>query len=675
MTHLTHSFDVFDTCLVRTVARPADLFYLPAQKVPGEIARRPRTPEEIIDLARLRLEAEAAARRAIARPDITLADIYAHFSHLDYWGIPAHIMMQAEIDLEIALVRPVAVIRQKIEALRGQGCRIIFISDMYLPRDIIRRMLLDHGFAHPDDPVYVSGEIGLTKHNGQLFPYVLAQENLGPGQLHHWGDNPHSDVLVPARQGLKTTFFRQSQLTRPEQALLTQPAENPWLSSQLAGVSRAVRLGFNEPAQMALVDLAAGVAGPLLTAYVAWVLHDAHRRGLKRLYFVARDGQILLKIAQTLAQTMPAPECRYLYGSRQAWFLPAVIRPNRHNLPWLMLHSTAPRHVLRKLNLAPEDIAGPLAAGGLPPALWDGQLDDAAVEKLWQVIEQPAIAALVEQNAAAARQLTLAYFRQEGLLDPQLWALVDIGWTLKTQQALGVILEKNIEGYYFALLHERLPMALSGPYHAFLLEPFQKNSGHKTIEAIFRNIQLIEQVFTMADHGSTLGYQTEQGRIVPILNNTPVDPRRAEFINILHPVVTAYTAELAQTGLLPDQLPAIKNAILPVAAAFLSTPSQAEAQAVAGRLIGDDQNESRRHRLARPLTLRDIFYYAARLLRLTQSRDFRAGYSWFEGSVVLSGWWIKLLLAPRRLFTILKDTHPRRWWHYRRAAKTAGEIL
>ena len=36
------------------------------------------------------------------------------------------------------------------------------------------------------------------------------------------------------------------------------------------------------------------MAGPLFTGFVRWVLDDAERRGLKRLYFLARDGQLPL---------------------------------------------------------------------------------------------------------------------------------------------------------------------------------------------------------------------------------------------------------------------------------------------------------------------------------------------------------------------------------------------
>jgi len=55
------------------------------------------------------------------------------------------------------------------------------------------------------------------------------------------------------------------------------------------------------PHEAALRDVAAGVAAPLLAGYVAWLLLDAERRGIRRVYFLARDGQVLLDLARRLA--------------------------------------------------------------------------------------------------------------------------------------------------------------------------------------------------------------------------------------------------------------------------------------------------------------------------------------------------------------------------------------
>src|SRR5699024_7318970 len=56
---------------------------------------------------------------------------------------------------------------------------------------------------------------------------------------------------------------------------------------------------------------------PFLVCYVRWVLDQALQRGIKRLYFVARDGEVMYKIARQLKRPGDDIEMRYLYGSRR----------------------------------------------------------------------------------------------------------------------------------------------------------------------------------------------------------------------------------------------------------------------------------------------------------------------------------------------------------------------
>lgn len=636
-----HSFDVFDTCLVRTFARPEDLFI--------ELARRllPSTAtfEEITDFARQREQAESAARRAASREDITLAEIYQHFAPtLVALGISPQIAQATEVTLEISCVRRVGAIQQRIAQLRRQGQRIIFISDMYLPPSIIRLMLVNHGLARPTDPVYVSGDIGLTKTSGRLFDFVLAQEGILPAQLHHYGDNPQADVISARRRGICVTYVDQTRLNRFERGALQTDSQNSLQLSRLAGISRAVRLqSHSDDLLPVVIDLTANVIAPLLTTYVAWVLQQSRQDKVKRLYFVARDGQVLFTIARVLAHYLPSPEFRYLYGSRQAWFLPGVFEVTPAQLDWLPLHSTTPRHMLKKLNIQPEEIASVLTEHQL--SRWDDRLTRAELLQFWQVLQHPSVTGLVLQRAACARRLTLAYFEQAGLCEPQKWALVDIGWTLKSQRAVRRLLATknpaaNVFAYYLGVTHARVPLAESGPYRAFITQTNGNSPVNLPGQQLFRNINMVEQFFTMADHGSTTGYrQTDQG-IEPLLTTEPFDVQRPKFAAAMQRVICAYADEFARAGLLNGIVTAQQTALIGFDE-FVTNPTRDEASAIAWVPVGEDQNETRRHQLARPLTLADILYYVGRVARLVPPRDFSAGHSWWAGSIALSSWWIK----------------------------------
>ncbi len=61
--------------------------------------------------------------------------------------------------------------------------------------------------------------------------------------------------------------------------------------------------------------------------FAAWLLQRAQENGVKRLYFMSRDCQLVGKVAGTARPAVHGGiECRYLYVSRQALFLPSAKR-------------------------------------------------------------------------------------------------------------------------------------------------------------------------------------------------------------------------------------------------------------------------------------------------------------------------------------------------------------
>ena len=66
------------------------------------------------------------------------------------------------------------------------------------------------------------------------------------------------------------------------------------------------------------------IVGPVMYSYVEWVLDEALRRGLSRLYFLARDGYLLKEIAKRIIEKRSLPiDARYFYCSRQSLRMPS----------------------------------------------------------------------------------------------------------------------------------------------------------------------------------------------------------------------------------------------------------------------------------------------------------------------------------------------------------------
>ena len=654
-----YSFDVFDTCLVRTFANPADLFYHLVERtlcishgscaLDGKYGR-----EEVSELARARVLAEKRAHEFRTQEDITLADIYAQFAELPQWGISADEMYREEIKIELETARPVVEILRRIESLQAAGKRVVYITDMYLPAEVIQQMLERCGYKVPEGSLYVSNQLGLTKRSGNLFRHILQQEGIAASQLLHCGDGIESDFLGARKAGVVGEVINYTHLNRFEKAVSTVPSEKPWIPGRIAGIMRSTRLGFTGPANLApAAEIASSVIAPLLSGFVSWVIRDAQKRGLNRLYFVARDGQILHKIAKAF-NIEGGPDIHYLYGSRQAWYLPSAFSANREELEFVLLpgQSSAPRHNLKRMNLTPEELSDSLAEYGFLPNSWDVQLPDSQIEKFWQFVEDPKVSAIVMQKAREARELATAYFEQEGLLKDDKWAIVDVGWTLRTQGSFRKILaaagQSHTLGYYLGITKARFSALSYGQGRGYLLEEAEAEIGSQLM-ALFQNKGLIDQVFTMADHGSTRGYMLRNGRIVPELAELPPNPKREAFLEAIQGRITAFAAEYGRSFLFQYESELRESARL-VAGMLIGKPTRAEARTLAWAPISDDPNELRAAPLARALSPVDFFKIGRDIIkRVRQGRqnksrtvpsifykDLSWGFSWFEGSAALS---------------------------------------
>jgi HAD superfamily hydrolase (TIGR01549 family) len=667
--NITYSFDIFDTCLIRNLAQPTDLFHKLALNIYGK-NKNIENFEIIREIANYRINAEQFGRRYYPeREDISIDKFYKYFDKLYQWGIDFQEILDMEIELEFQSIKPILSTKHKINQLKKNNCKVIFISDMYLPQKLIHKMLLDHEIASLEDPIYVSGEVGLTKATGRLFKYVLEKEKLQPHQICHYGDNIYTDVLAPRKLGIKATHFKESQLNRYEKQIITLSHTPVEVRSQIAGVSRAVRLMRADETTISkeLAGLASNIIAPLLTSYVAWVIQDANKSGIEKLYFVSRDGQILLKIAQQLAKYMPVPECHYLYGSRQAWFLPSIFDVSRDSLDWLVIpgQSNAPRDLLKKLEIEPVEIKSVLEQYQFDKKSIDKQLSLDEIERFWQVIKNPTVSSLILQKAQAARNITLKYFSQEGLCSESTWAIVDVGWTLKCQRSLKQILgcisnDFKIKGYYLGVFRNCLTTTEVGNYRAFLLQDTYPHSYPSSTEYIFRNQRLIEQVFTAADHPTVVGYE-ENGRILPLFKTQNFNSTKQSLIASLHQTILQYVDEIARTGLLNNQLEEFKICSINNAIEFFSKPKNQDVQPILCFQTGDDQNESRLRPVARQINIRDFIYFIKRFTHRTSFRDYSAGFDWLEGSVVISNPFIRMLFFG---FTTLQEfvsTHKPVW--------------
>jgi predicted HAD superfamily hydrolase len=638
MTTLVHSFDVFDTVLTRPYSRPTDLFRRVALQIAGNV------PGFDCDaFAAQRIYAEKLARRNAAdRDDIQLTDIYRNFA------APLPISLEEacalECRCELDCVTPISETVDAIAGLQAAGKRVIFASDMYLPAWQLQRMLAKVGVAASLESIYVSGEIGLSKHSGRLFDYILNTEKVAPSQLSHVGDNWRADVVNARKRGIDAKLFWSGQSNRYERPA----AASDHALASLAGLNRSCRLAAKASADR-LPRLAHGVIAPFLTGFVAHVLREARHSGIRTLYFVARDGQMPLKIATELQRGWPDPiSCRYLYGSRQAWFLPSAVDMTDESIEWAFAPgmSVSPRDILRRLEVSYDETAGkwPERFGKLL-ASPDEQLSAQRLPDFLGALRTPAMSELVMRKAAARREVLLAYLSQEGLLDCSDFALVDIGWSLRSQAALQRVLrsagyETNLRGFYLGVSGKHVSITATGPVKAYVTPPESDVESPLHANWFFKlaNILLLEHVFTPADPPTLASYELREGVVAPVFKQDTDGDVLKDYATRLQAEAVAYASAVSHHPDVDPTSSLFQETTLANLRLLSDTPELEDVEPIAWIPAYKDQSHAKEHRsvLASPIGVRDLLSMVLYQLVPKRRAFFSSKFAWNKGAVALS---------------------------------------
>lgn len=305
------SFDIFDTCLIRKCGTPENFFdvlSLYAFKEPVEENIR----QEFVVA---RYNAEVSVQKETNR--YSLSDIWEHF----IWNNPAlrtkEQLKELELSLEEALICPVFEMVAVVEKSRRKGHRIVFISDMYLSSSFLTSLLIKHGFYKAGDAIYISCECGASKSNGSLYKYVQEKEKVPFTRWKHYGDNIHSDYNVARSFGIESTLVNVEHSPYQNDWYTNDVSLNYHYASILAGIGRALR---NTRPRNPHTDLVIDVIAPYYCSLVWRMMEDAHRLGIQRLYFCARDTYMMYHIAEKYVKYFEGMSIHFLYISKQSLY-------------------------------------------------------------------------------------------------------------------------------------------------------------------------------------------------------------------------------------------------------------------------------------------------------------------------------------------------------------------
>jgi FMN phosphatase YigB (HAD superfamily) len=536
----TISFDLFDTLLVRRVHFPDLLKTATARHVAALAGGRGR-PVRWQQVQRVRDRCEAQQRRQTAArfadhearyPDFmgrALAELFG--------GQADPALLQRVTDYEIGIENAMLVPRRSlVDWLRrqhGAGKRILVLSDVYLPSDLLRRLIAHAGFLACVHRVHSSADDFLAKASGQAFRMLRDTLGLETDRWLHIGDNPISDGLRPAALGIRALVLKDVSERRRKLVARSYTAaagRRPFWKGRLLQQFMLPLEGENTPCDPLYLD-GYHFLGPLVGCFIVALMEKVAALGIRRLYFLSREGWIFQRcwerIAPWLRPAEQLPRVSYLYVSRRALAGPTcthqglspenadigLLSPSNRDLGDLFrlfgLEAEALRPHLARHGLAIDEALSPLYA----------PRPEAVREKFQTLLADADFQQAVKLQSRPAGEALQRYLEGEGFFEAPRVALVDVGW-------LGTIPRFLFEAVKHRPDRPRLHAFLMGASRGI---PYPDHPDHSVEGLIYDqdrfdfagslmtyNLDLFEEAFR-APHPGLIGYRPADPGESPLL--------------------------------------------------------------------------------------------------------------------------------------------------------------
>lgn len=341
------SFDIFDTLITRPFYEPLDMFRIMDKDY------RELTHNDVgINFSKIRVISENICRENKRKTDpecqeVTLDEIYDTI-HTQY-EISKDVLeklKKKECEYEIRFCKRRDTIHELYELALDMGKKVIFTSDMYLPEDVIVKILKENGYTEYTK-LYLSSTVKKIKWTGDLYRHVFKDMGLEPGEMIHMGDNFESDYKRAKELGMNSIHIPKT-IDVMTKTNYTNNLAQPLIKSLPFWRDNAESIRF-----MGIRCMMAVVANklfdnpfktfdhrtdfnsdPYLIGYYAlgmyvygvtkWIL-DETNDNYDKVSFMARDGYLILESYKIMKELYSNPAAEeYLYVSRKA-LIPVMI--------------------------------------------------------------------------------------------------------------------------------------------------------------------------------------------------------------------------------------------------------------------------------------------------------------------------------------------------------------
>lgn len=425
-----------------------------------------------------------------------------------------HVMRNFEIDQEISVS---SINREIYGILKDFRDKAILLSDFYMGKAHLSRILTAIGVDIDGLQIYVSCDLGLSKRTGRIYPAIASRLSIPPEHILHIGDNESSDVTEAQGNGFRAIYYRPREANERRIDQL-----NIWVG-KLSGYSHGTRRLIRSADGRGLtgrptrsMEALGAACSPIFSGYSQFIYDLAADRNLKKIFFFTREGIFFKTVFDAWQSGLPEHsrvETVLLPVSRVATFLPSLRDLSASDLMrmWNQYSSQSMDNTLQSIQCDPGEFCSQLQAYGLK-----GEEDirfpwlDSRVVNFFANLE---VNDMLNRKRLHSHSLLERMLSQHGFDNSGENLVVDVGWRGTIQDNLcHAFPDAKITGVYLGLNQFINTQPSNAEKYAFIVDA---NANNMEFDDILKYVRPIEMLCNGLG-GSVTGYTDNSGIVTPL---------------------------------------------------------------------------------------------------------------------------------------------------------------
>ncbi len=442
------SFDLFDTLVMRKLLDARDVFRIVEKKIKEQLG---------LEIPFAALRQQASAMCGLVEPDIN--DIYEIFIQIaqlteDTAVQIKHIELETELKICVPRKEMIALLKRAHE----NGKQVYIVSDMYLPTEILLRILKQFGIDVIErERIWISCEKKASKSSGklwQMFQKQVCQEK----KALHIGDDLKGDVEEPRKYNIDTFYVMSGREMLKNSSIGDILPQIVTLEDSLFMGLIAAKL-FHNP--FALCETRGKVRidqcdvfgycvySGVMHKFLSWLYQQVKDNHEDRVLFFARDGYFLMEDFELLLKSVGEKNLEYGYLpiSRRLIYLATIYNmEDLERVADFPFVGTFEQYMYSRFQVRVTDITKEI----------NGEMVDTLkkIKSLSKWMEP--YYDKIREEIITERKNYIVFLKREGLLDASKKdAVVDMSFYGTNQYYYQRLTGKKTDGYYFWCCHAK----------------------------------------------------------------------------------------------------------------------------------------------------------------------------------------------------------------------------